>query len=75
MYGDLIPDVIGKKKLKESVEEGVCPMCGSTDVEASYGVFLSKTEYRQTMVCMVCSTQWNVIYDNDLNIIDVSTGG
>ena len=75
MYGDLIPDVVSKEKLKEAVEEEVCPMCGSKDVEASYGVFMSKTEYMQTMVCMVCNAQWNVIYDSDLNVIDVNTGG
>jgi transcription elongation factor Elf1 len=72
MYGDLIVD---KGKLKEAVEEEVCPMCGSTEIEDSYGVFISKTRYMQTMVCMACGSQWSVIYDNDLNIVDVSTGG
>ena len=72
MYGDLIVD---KRKLKEAVEDDVCPMCGSTDTEVSYGVFMSKTRYMQTMICMACSAQWNVIYDSDLSVIDVNTGG
>lgn len=71
MYGDLIPDVVSKEKLREAAEEEVCPMCGSAEVEASYGIFISKTKYVQTMVCMVCSAEWDIIYDNDLNIIDV----
>lgn len=75
MYGDLIPDIVNKEKLREAAEEEVCPMCGSVDVEASYGVFISKTKYMQSMVCKACNAQWDIIYDNDLNIIDVSTGG
>ncbi len=72
MYGDLIVD---KGKLKKVAKEEVCPICGSTEIEDSYGVFISKTRYMQTMVCMACSAQWNVIYDSDLNVVDVNTGG
>lgn len=75
MYGDLLPDAINKEKLREAVEDEVCPMCGSTDTEISYGIFMSKTRYMQTMVCKSCAAQWNIIYDNDLNVVDVSTGG
>jgi len=74
MYGDLIPSV-NKEKLREAAKEEVCPMCGSTEIEDSYGIFISKTRYMKTMVCMVCNAQWNITYDNDLNIVDVSTGG
>jgi len=76
MYDDLVvnPSEV-KRKLSEAVREEVCPMCGSMDIEASYGVFISKTKYMQTMVCMVCNAEWHVTYDNDLNIVDVNTGG
>jgi formate dehydrogenase maturation protein FdhE len=76
MYDDLIvnsPEI--KRKLNEAVRDEVCPTCGSPDIEASYGVFISRTRYLQTMTCMVCSAKWNVTYDSDLNIVDVDIGG
>ncbi len=75
MYGDLITDASNvKRRLSEAVMDEVCPTCGSPDIEASYGVFISRTKYMQTMVCAVCSAAWNIIYDNDLNVVDVNTG-
>jgi formate dehydrogenase maturation protein FdhE len=76
MYGDLITDISSvKRKLNEAVKDEICPMCGSPDIEASYGVFISRARYMQTMTCTVCSAQWKITYDNDLNVIDVNTGG
>ena len=76
MYGDLVTDVSNvKRKLNEAVKDGVCPTCGSSNIEASYGVFISRTRYMQTMTCKACSAKWNITYDNDLNVIDVNTGG
>jgi len=76
MYDDLVVDSLKvKRKLGEAVAHEVCPMCGSLDIEASYGVFISRTRYMQTMVCMICSAEWHVTYDSDLNVVDVDTGG
>ena len=76
MYDDLLVDSASiKKKLNEAVKEEICPTCGSLDIEASYGVFLSRTRYMQTMVCNTCGAEWNVVYDSDLNVVDVKTGG
>lgn len=76
MYGDLITDASNvKRRLSEAVMDEVCPTCGSPDIEASYGVFISKTSYLQIMTCTVCGATWNITYDNDLNVIDVNIGG
>ena len=50
MYDDLVTDLSNiKRKLKEAVGAETCPNCGSTNIEASYGTFISKIRYVQTM--------------------------
>ena len=49
----------------------VCPLCGSTDIESTYGGFTSATSYFSTMFCVYCSGIWTIEYDNDLNIVNV----
>jgi formate dehydrogenase maturation protein FdhE len=76
MYDDLVVDSLEvKRKLGEAVANEVCPICGSLDIEASQGVFVSRTRYLQTMMCMVCNAEWHVTYDSDLNVVDVDIGG
>lgn len=76
MFDDLI-DNLGKmkRKINKAMKEDLCPLCGSPDIETVCGVFLSRTRYAQTMECEVCGAQWKIIYDSDLNVVDVETGG
>jgi len=72
----MFEDIIGNSNSKASNElenaAEVCPICKSTDVAPTWGVFISSHEYVQTMKCVVCSSRWVILYDEDLNVKDVN---
>jgi transposase-like protein len=75
MFEDLINDVDQmRKRFKPMIDIEVCPACRSTKVDSTDGIFIKGGLYIQTMVCIVCKKKWYVIYDSDLNIIEVKIG-
>lgn len=72
MFEDIIRNINSKKENKIEDAAEVCPVCKSTDVVPICGVFVSSHEYVQTMKCVVCNSKWTILYDEDLNIIDVT---
>jgi len=75
MFKDLIKDIDRvKKRFKPMLDMEVCPVCRSTKVDVTDGVFINGGLYIQTMVCVVCKKKWRVVYDSDLNIIEVKIG-
>lgn len=75
MFEDLIGESNRKTKMEKKIEHDlanqVCPFCASKDIEPTQGRFMLGN-YVQTMLCIVCSTEWTVTYDHSLNIIGVS---
>jgi Zn ribbon nucleic-acid-binding protein len=71
MFEDIIGNTYSKKKSKIESAAEACPVCKATDVAPIWGMFISLHEYVQTMECVVCSSKWSILYDEDLNIKDV----
>lgn len=71
MFDDIIGNSSSKGNKLENAAE-VCPVCKATDVAPIWGVFISSHEYVQTMKCIVCDSKWVILYDEDLNVRDVS---
>ena len=72
----MFEDIIGNSsrnnnsKLKNATE--ICPICKSTNVTPIWGIFVSSHEYVQIMKCIVCNSKWIILYDEDLNIKNVT---
>lgn len=73
MFDDLIYSKGGNTYIDYSTADIKCPSCGSEYVESSCGVFVSANRYVQCIFCMDCGFKWKVVYDQDLNVVDVET--
>ena len=71
MFEDIIGNTYSEKKNKIESAAEVCPVCKATDVVPIWGMFISSHEYVQTVKCIVCSSEWSILYDEDLNVKDV----
>jgi len=69
MYEDIIGDI--KRRLDHAKGGDVCPFCGSEEITDTYGTFVGGGLYAQSMMCIICESEWVLTLDADLNVIDV----
>lgn len=67
MFDDLI-----HKREREPKDEFECWFCGCKEFEfEGVGIFISKVRLKQKVSCNGCGKEHTIIYDNELNIIDI----
>ena len=74
MFEDIIGDIVNTKKgsVPFAPSDEVCPVCHSSSVKFLNGILDSAYTYTQTLICEDCGTKWQVVYDDELTIIEVS---
>ncbi len=67
----LFDDLIQEKE-KENKSEFECWVCECKEFEfVGNSIFISSSRLKQRVICKNCGKEHSIIYDNDLNIIDV----
>jgi len=74
MFDDIVTNTRTKKEYGSENNGEICPYCKSTKVDIVDGVFVRAGIYTETVQCVVCQEKWSVVYDSDLNIIEVKLG-
>lgn len=68
MFDDLISDGMEN----DSKDKFECWFCGCKEFEfEGMGIFISKVRLKQKVSCNGCGKEHTIIYDNELNIIDI----
>ena len=68
----MFDDLISESKKEHKKDEFECWYCGCKNFEfKGMGIFISKVRLKQCVECVNCGKEHNIIYDNELNIIDI----
>ncbi len=71
MFEDILGEEEEKLKLSTS-NTTVCPYCGSDSIEEDgIGTFTSNTTFVQPQYCNKCSNNWEIVYNENLEIVSI----